>query len=55
MTLSSANKNKNLTNEEWQELDALRKAINDNLASVHPKKLEEFTAYLVKSLKEKGG
>lgn len=55
MTFSNTNKNKNLSTEEWKELDALRKAINDNPASVHPEKQERFTAYLVRSLKERGG
>lgn len=55
MTFSNTNKNKNLSTEEWKELDALRKAINDQPATVTPKKMEEFTAYLVRSLKERGG
>jgi len=52
MTLSSSNKQnlKELTKEEWQELDALRKAINDNPASVHPEKQERFTELFVRSL-----
>jgi hypothetical protein len=49
MTLSSG-KSKELTNEEWQELDVLRKAINDNPASVHPEKQERFTELFVRSL-----
>lgn len=39
-----------MTQEEWNELDALRKAINDNPASVHPDKMEIFTSLFVKSL-----
>ena len=39
-----------LTEEEWQELDALRKAINDSPASVHPEKQERFTDLFVRSL-----
>jgi len=39
-----------LTEEEWQELDALRKAINDSPASVHPEKQERFTELFVRSL-----
>lgn len=52
MTLSSGNKQnfKELTKEEWQELDALRKAINDSPASVHPEKQERFTELFVRSL-----
>jgi hypothetical protein len=38
-----------MTDEEWNELDALRKAISYNLAAVHPAKQERFTELLVKS------
>ncbi len=48
MTLPS--KNQTLTDEEYEELNALRKAINDNLASVHPEKQERFTELFVRSL-----
>jgi hypothetical protein len=44
----------NLTEEEWNELDDLRKAINENPASVHPKKQERFTELFVRSLEGKG-
>lgn len=54
MTLSSGNQEK-LSDDEFNELDALRKAINENPASVHPEKQERFTEYLVRSLREKGG
>jgi hypothetical protein len=40
----------NLTDDEYQELDALRKAINANPASVHPEKQERFTELFVRSL-----
>jgi hypothetical protein len=53
MTLSSDNK-KNLSDSEWNEMNALRKAINDRPQAVHPDKMEEFTAYLVRSLREMG-
>lgn len=43
-------KQKKLTDEEYQELDALRKAINENPASVHPQKQEKFTELFVRSL-----
>jgi len=49
MTLSSENQG-TLTDDEWNELDALRKAIKDNLASVHPEKQERFTELFVRSL-----
>lgn len=41
---------KNLSEEEWKELVALKNAINDNPASVHPEKMELFTELLVRSL-----
>ena len=44
------NKKEELTPEEWNELNVLRKAINDNLASVHPEKQERFTELFVRSL-----
>ena len=43
-----------LTNEEWTELDALRKAINYNPASVHWDKMERFGELMVRSLEGKG-
>lgn len=46
----STRKQKELTQEEWKELDALRKAINDSPASVHPEKQERFTELFVRSL-----
>lgn len=49
------NKSTSLTEEEFDELTALKNAINDNPASVHPSKMEEFTDYLVRSLRERGG
>jgi hypothetical protein len=54
MTLSSG-KNDKLTDAEWNEMSALKNAINQRPQSVVPEKLEEFTAYLVRSLREKGG
>lgn len=39
-----------LTKEEVEELEALRKAINYSPASVHPDKQERFTYLFVKSL-----
>jgi hypothetical protein len=53
MTHSLSNKT-DLTNEEWNELVALKDAINDNPATVHPDRMELFTALLVKSLEGKG-
>jgi len=54
MTLPSKGNN-NLTEEEWCEMDALKKVINQSPHSVHPNKMEEFTEYLVRSLRERGG
>jgi len=54
MTLPSKGK-VNLTDDEWKEMTALKNAINERPSSVVPEKMEEFTEYLVRSLKEKGG
>jgi len=43
-----------LTKEEWQELQALRKAISDGPASVAPWKQEQFTSLFARSLLGKG-
>lgn len=53
MTFSKKS-NQELTNDEWNEMDALRKAINQSPQSVHPEKMEQFTEYLVRSMKEMG-
>lgn len=45
----SQSKNADLTDAEWEELVALKKAINENPASVHPEKMELFTELLVRS------
>lgn len=42
-----------ITKEEFYELDAIRRAIKDNPASVHPDQMERFTELFVKSIKEK--
>jgi hypothetical protein len=54
MTLSSG-KHSNLTEDEWKEMTALKNAINERPAAVIPEKMEEFTEYLVRSLRERGG
>ena len=43
-----------LTTEEWDELNALRKAINYNPHTVCHQKMEKFTELLVRSLQGKG-
>lgn len=45
----SAKRNETLTEEEWNELVALKDAINENPATVHPEKMELFTELLVRS------
>lgn len=42
-----------LNQEEWNELLALKDAINYNPASVHYDKMERFTELLVKTLEGK--
>ena len=54
MTLSSGKQEK-LSDAEWNEMTALKNAINERPQSVVPEKMEEFTEYLVRSLREKGG
>lgn len=54
MTFSKKN-NRELTQTEWNEMVALKNAIDYDITQVHPEKMEEFTEYLVRSLKERGG
>ena len=54
MTLPSKGQD-NLTDEEFNEMTALKNAINQMPQSVAPEKMEAFTEYLVRSLREKGG
>ena len=49
------NRKETLTQEEYNEMIALKNAINERPQSVVPEKLEEFAEYLVRSLKERGG
>ena len=53
MTLSRP-KTEDLSKEDWDEMVALKNAINDNPATVCPEKMELFTAFLVQSLEGKG-
>ena len=39
-----------LTDEEWNELKALKEAINTNVSTVHFDKMERFTELFVKTL-----
>jgi hypothetical protein len=43
-----------MTQEEWDELTALKDAINYNPAAVHYDRMERFTELMVKSLEGKG-
>ena len=52
MTLSRSSSS-DLSDDEWNELVALKNAINANPASVHPEKMELFKAMLVKTLEGK--
>jgi hypothetical protein len=52
MTLSRTS-TKELTTEEWNELNALREAISEYPQSVHPDRQERFTELFVKSLEGK--
>ena len=54
MTLASRGQN-NLTDDEWYRMTALKNVINQRPQAVVPEKMEEFTEYLVRSLREKGG
>jgi hypothetical protein len=53
MTLSRTS-TEELTTEEWNELNALREAINYNPHTVCYQKMEKFTELLVRSLQGKG-
>jgi hypothetical protein len=54
MTLPSKGQTK-LTDEEFNEMTALKNAINQLPQAVSPEKMETFTEYLVRSLRERGG
>lgn len=43
-----------LTLTEWDELQALRRAISDNPAAVHPSRMERFSELFARSLVGKG-
>jgi hypothetical protein len=53
MTLSRTS-TEELTTEEWNELNALRKAINYDPRTVSHQKMEKFTELLVRSLQGRG-
>ena len=43
-----------MTQEEWEELCALKKAINEYPAAVHYEQMQRFSELMVKSLEGKG-
>jgi hypothetical protein len=55
-TMTYANKrNTKLTDSEYNEMVALKNAIDYDISTVIPEKMEEFSEYLVRSLRERGG
>jgi hypothetical protein len=44
-----------LTDTEYNEMVALKNAIDYNISTVAPDEMEAFTDYLVRSLRERGG
>jgi hypothetical protein len=53
MTLAKTG-TKELTQEEWKEMIALKDAINYHPSTVSPEKMEKFTELFVRSLEGKG-
>ena len=55
-TMTFSNKtNTQLTDTEYDEMVALKNAIDYDISQVIPEKMEAFTDYLVRSLRERGG
>ena len=48
-------RNIKLTEKEYDEMVALKNAIDYNISTVIPDEMEAFTEYLVRSLRERGG
>jgi len=48
-------KSTDLTDDEMNEMIALKNVINEAPHAVHPDKMEAFTEYLVRSLRARGG
>ena len=54
--MTYANKrNTKLTDSEYNEMVALKNAMDYDISTVIPEKMEEFSEYLVRSLRERGG
>ena len=47
--------NTQLSDTEYNDMLALKNAINYDISTVVPEKMEEFSDYLVRSLRELGG
>ena len=47
--------NTTLSDTEYDDMLALKNAINYDISTVVPEKMEEFSDYLVRSLRELGG
>ena len=54
MSITTPSPSPFLSQEEWRELNALRRAISDNPAAVAPQKQEQFAALFARSLLGKG-
>ena len=50
MSITPRYSNRPLSKEEMEDMKALREAINERPASVHPDKMEKYTEYLVRSM-----
>jgi hypothetical protein len=51
----SLGKKEDLSSEQWKEMFALKNAISERPETVIPEMMERFTAYLVQSLRQRGG
>jgi hypothetical protein len=54
MTIFPASSEEELSQEEWQELFSLKRAIDDGPAAMATNKMERFTELFVRSLHGKG-
>jgi hypothetical protein len=44
-----------LNQDEWNEMRALKDAMNHDVSQVHPDRMEKFTEYLIRSMRQMGG
>jgi hypothetical protein len=54
MTIIPASFEEDLSQEEWEELFSLKRAIDDGPSTMATEKMERFTALFVRSLHGKG-